>query len=307
VIVVTLEQNGKEGRGEAAGIYYKDETPASMIEQISARRTEIEAGVSRQELHALFGPGGARNALDCAMWDLEAKLRGVPVWRLAGLPPPRPLVTTFTCSAEAPEAVAQAAVRFKSLRGARAIKLKLTGEPVDAERVRAVRAALPDVWLCVDANQGFTRASFEELLPILIECRVALIEQPFPRDKDHWMDGLRCPIPIAADESLQVRADVSKLVGRFDAANIKLDKCGGLTQGFEIARSLVASGLDVMVGSMGGTSLAIAPIFLVGQQARYVDLDGPALLEADRPGGVIYRDGEIMLRDSKDTDANAHL
>lgn len=294
VIVVTLDQGGKQGRGEAAGIYYMNETSASMIEQIEAHRAEIEMGASRQELLSLFGPGGACNALDCAMWDLEAKLQGVPVWRLAGLSTLRPLLTTFTCSAEAPQEMAQSAAWFKNVRNARAIKLKLTGECVDAERVRAVRAALPEAWLSVDANQGLSRESFQELLPILVECKVSLIEQPFPRDSDHWMDGLRSPIPVAADESLQGLADVPNLVGRFDAANIKLDKCGGLTDALEIARSLSASGLDVMVGSMGGTSLAMAPSFLVGQRARYVDLDGAALLEVDRPEGMTYRDGEIM-------------
>jgi L-alanine-DL-glutamate epimerase-like enolase superfamily enzyme len=182
----------------------------------------------------------------------------------------------------------------RAFRQARAIKLKLTGEPIDADRVRAVHEARPDVWLCVDANQGFSRRSFEALMPVLVASGVRLIEQPFPADQDVWLDGLQSPIPIAADESLQVAADVPRLVGRFNVGNIKLDKCGGLTGGLAVASALRHHGLDVMVGSMGGTSLAMAPAFIVGQLAQFVDLDGAALIATDRPDTVRYQDGCIM-------------
>lgn len=291
VVVVTLERDGKQGRGEAAGIYYKGETPASMCAQIEQQRAAIEAGATRQEICALLPRGGARNALDCAFWALEAKQAGESVWKLAGLSEPQPIRTTFTCSAEAPQVMAAAAQGFSK---ARAIKLKLTGDAIDRQRVIAVREARPDVWLCVDANQGFTIRSLEALMPTLLDCGVALIEQPFPLNKDEWMDGLGSPITIAADESLQGIDDVERLAGRFDMANIKLDKCGGFTEGLKIARALKAVGMKVMVGSMGGTSLAMGPIFLVGQLADVADLDGPALLARDRPAGVTYHDGAIM-------------
>jgi L-Ala-D/L-Glu epimerase len=295
VVVVTLERAGKQGRGEGAGIYYKGETQASMLAQIEQCRTLIESGAIREQILSLLPRGGARNALDCAYWDLEAKEAEKPVWMLAGLPEPKPLTTTFTCSAEQPQVMADAARAFSA---ARAIKVKLTGSDLDRDRVIAVRQARQDVWLCVDANQGFTRSSLERLMPTLLDCDVGLIEQPFPSDKDEWLDGFRVPIPIAADESLQGIDDVRRLAGRFAMGNIKLDKCGGFTEGLQIARALKAEGMKVMVGSMGGTSLAMGPIFLVGQLADVADLDGPALLARDRAGGVTYQGGAIMWSES---------
>ena len=185
--------------------------------------------------------------------------------------------------------------RWRELRlayaGAQAIKLKLTGLPVDAERVRAVRAARPDAWLGVDANQGFTRASLADLMPVLVDARVGLIEQPFPIGREADLDGLRSPIPIAADESAQDLQDVAGLVGRFDIVNIKLDKSGGLTEGLAMARQARALGLGVMVGNMTGTALGMAPAALVGQLCRIVDLDGPIFLRNDRSPGVVYENG----------------
>jgi L-Ala-D/L-Glu epimerase len=182
---------------------------------------------------------------------------------------------------------------MRALTVMRAIKLKLTGESIDAERVRAVRQAREDVWLSVDANQGFTRASLEQLLPVLVDTRVALIEQPFPIGMDASLAGLRSPIPIAADESAQNLADLPALVGRYDLVNIKLDKCGGLTEGLAMARAARELGLGVMVGNMMGTSLAMAPAFLVGQLCSVADLDGPIFLQRDRSATVEYRDGSI--------------
>jgi L-Ala-D/L-Glu epimerase len=290
VLLVSLEQDGHVGRGEAAGVYYHDETPASMLAQIDPLRGSLESGVSRETLQGLLPPGGARNAVDCALWDLEAKLSGRPAWELAGLSQPRALLTTFTCGADTPEKMA---VTARGYSQARAIKLKLTGEPSDADRVRAVREARPDVWLGVDANQGFTRPGLEELMPVLSECRVELIEQPFPVGSEAQLDGFESPIPIAADESAQGLTDIAGLVGRFNVVNIKLDKCGGLTEGLAMARAARANGLDAMVGNMIGTSLAMAPAVLVGQLCRVVDLDGPIFLTADRDLTVEYVDGLI--------------
>lgn len=294
VIVVSLEANGHVGRGEAAGMYYKNETPASMLAQVEAVRTVMEAGVSRESLQEILAAGGARNALDCALWDLEAKLSGRAAWQIAELGKPHPLVTTFTCGADHPQRMSEVA---RAYVGARAIKVKLTGEPIDADRVRAVREARPDAWIAVDANQGFTRNALERLMPVLVEMRVALVEQPFPVGQESLLDGWRSPIPIAADESVQCRSDIPSLVGRFNMINIKLDKSGGLTEGLAMARAARALGLDVMVGNAGGTSLAMAPAFLVGQLCNVVDLDGPVFQKADRAITVDYSDGKITCPD----------
>jgi len=290
VVVVSLEQDGCIGRGEAAGVFYLDDTPASMTRQIEALRPVVEAGIDREALQRLMKPGGARNAVDCALWDLEAQLSGRTAWESAGLEEPRPLLTAFTCGVDEPE---QMAAKARAYPGARAIKLKLNGEPIDAERVRAVRDALPDVWLGVDANRGFTRESLEKLLPVLVQTRVALIEQPFPIGQDALLDGLHSPIPVAADESVQTLADIPGLLGRYQVVNIKLDKCGGLTEGLAMARMAHTLGLDTMVGNMIGTSLAMAPGFLLGQLCRVVDLDGPIPLTADRAETVRYEGGFI--------------
>ena len=290
VVVASVSCRGHTGRGEAAGVYYRGETAASMTTQIEAVRADIEAGIDRDRLRRLLPAGGARNAIDCALWDLEARLSGIPAWKIAGLNAPVPLVTTFTLGADDPEKMAQAATAYD---GAQAIKLKLTGTPVDADRVRAVRAARPETWLAVDANQGFTRASLADLLPVLVDARVGLIEQPFPIGREADLDGLRSPIPIAADESVQDLQDVAGLVGRFNVVNIKLDKSGGLTEALAMARHAHSLGLDVMVGNMTGTALAMAPGTLVGQLCRIVDLDGPIFLSKDRSPGAVYEHGTV--------------
>jgi len=295
VLVVRLELEGFQGRAEAAGVYYKGDTPAAMLQQLESLRRDIEGGLDRDRLQHILPAGGARNALDCALWELEARIAERPVWRIAGLDCPRPLLTTFTCGADTPERMALAARRYQD---ARALKLKLTGDPSDADRVRSVREARQDVWMAVDANQGFTREGLEKLIPVLIEARVSLIEQPLRVGQEALLDGFNSPVPLAADESLQTRADLPSLVGRFNMVNIKLDKCGGLTQGLEIARAARNLGLQVMVGNMMGTSLAMAPAFLVGQLCDVVDLDGPAFLEKDRPESVHYEDGRIDCPDN---------
>lgn len=292
LVVVTIEQDGCIGQGESAGVYYRHvDRPPLMVEQIERTRAAIEGGAHRDLLRRTLPAGGARNAVDCALWDLEAKLAACPVWQLIGLEKPRPLLTTFTCSAGEPAEMVAAARAYTS---AQAIKLKLTGGPIDRERVLAVREAREDVWLGVDANQGFDRDSLDRIMPVLAESRVALIEQPFPIGKETWLDGFQSPIPLAADESAQGSADLPALVGRFSVVNIKLDKCGGLTEALTMVRAARELGLTPMVGSMPGTSLAIAPAFLLGQLCQIVDLDAPIFLQGDRPLAASYDDGVIM-------------
>ena len=293
-LVVSLHERGMAGRGEAQGIYYQNETAASMLAQVEALRERIEAGVTRQELLDLLPAGGARNALDCALWDLEAKLSGKPVWRLAGLDPPRPLLTTWTISADDPAVMAE---RARGHASTRALKLKLTDDDLNAERVRAVRAARPDVWSMVDANQGFTRESFARLLPALVEARIDVIEQPFPVGKENWLDGLDSPIRIAADESVLDHNDLEKMIGRVDIINIKLDKCGGLTEALAMAEQARKLGFDLMVGNMSGSSLAMAPAFVLGQWCKVVDLDGPLFLKRDISPSVSYDNGMMWCAD----------
>ena len=295
IVLVTLSEGELRGRGEAAGAYYLGDDGERMLAEIEAARGAIEAGIDRVGLQALMPAGGGRNAVDCAMWELEAARSGLPVWKLAGLEPPHPLLTTFTLGADTPEAMAAGARRYAE---ARAIKIKLTGEiELDLARVESIRAARPEVWLGVDANQGYERRGLEWLAEALVELKVSLIEQPLPRGAEAELEGFRSPIPLAADESVLVAADLPGLVGRFDIASIKLDKSGGLTEALHMAREARRLGLGVMVGNMVGTSLAMAPAYLVGQFCDVVDLDGPTFLVRDRSPGVVYRDGLITCGD----------
>jgi L-alanine-DL-glutamate epimerase-like enolase superfamily enzyme len=291
VVTVTLTRDGFTGRGEASGVYYRDgDDPAGIVKQLEAVRSRIEAGIDRSALQKLLPTGGARNAVDCALWDLEAKLTNRPAWQIAGLEAPKPLITTFTVGANDPQKMASDARAYAQ---AKAIKLKLTGKPEDADRVRAVREVRPDVWLGIDANQGFTRDSLQELMPVLTAARVQLVEQPFPIGHEALLDNLNSPIPVAADESVQGLADLPFIAGRVNVINIKLDKCGGLTEGLAMAREAKRLGLDVMVGNMVGSSLAMAPSFLIGQLCKVVDLDGPVFLSRDRTPSVRYEKGMI--------------
>lgn len=294
VVVVSLRRGPHVGRGEAAGVYYLDDSPADIMIRVADVRPEVEQGIDHQSLQALVS-GGTRNALDCALWDLEAKESGVAVWRAAGLDRPRPLLTTWTIGAAEPEEMARLATHYAE---ARALKLKLTGDDLDATRVRAVRSARPDVWLGVDANQGLTENTLERLLPVLVGAEVKLLEQPFKVGEEEKMGALRSPIPIAADESVQGLEEVRRLIDKFDVFNIKLDKCGGLTEALSIAHEVRRRGKRAMVGNMVGTSLAMAPAFMVGQLCEVVDLDGPLLLAADRPAHASYVDGYIECPES---------
>jgi L-alanine-DL-glutamate epimerase-like enolase superfamily enzyme len=295
VVVTELSDRGARGEGEAAGVYYLDDDVDHMCAAIEGLRRDIEAGIDRESLRRLLPPGGARNALDCALWDLESKRLRQPVWRLAGLEPPRPLVTTFTISAGEPGVMASKAIEYAQ---ARSIKLKLTGQPdLDAERVRAVRKARSDVWLAVDANQGFDTSGLEALMPVLVACKVKLVEQPFARGREADLEGFRCPIPVAADESVQGFTDIEPLVGRFDIVNIKLDKCGGLTEGLAMVAEARRLGLGVMVGNMIGTSLAMAPAWILGQQCDINDLDGTLFIARDRKPSMLFEHGKVSYPD----------
>ena len=292
LVVVELTDGQHRGRGEAGGVYYLGDEAPQIVEQLEANRYAIEGCGGRQQLRQVLPPGGARNAVDCAMWELEAKRADTTAWRLAGIDDPRPLVTTFTIGADSPEAMAGSA---RGYSGARAIKLKLTGElELDVERVRAVRDARPDVWLGVDANQGFARADLQPLADAMAAAGVSLIEQPLARGCEADLEGFESPIPIAADESALSLDDVEGLKGRFDVVNIKLDKCGGLTEALMIAEEARRHGLGVMVGNMVGTSLAMAPAFILAQLCDFVDIDGPTFLVEDRTPSVSYRDGLVM-------------
>ena len=289
VVVVTLDDGEHQGRGEASGVYYLGDTAATMLAEIGAARAAIEAGVDRAALQKLLPPGGARNAVDCALWELEAHRLGVAVWELAGLESPKPLLTTFTLGADDPAVMVAGAHKYAQ---ARALKLKLTGElPVDIERVKAVRAARPEVWMGVDANQGYTIDKLDSLLGVLIAANVSLLEQPLKRGREADLDGFKSPIPIAADESVLSLNDVAALAGRFNVVNIKLDKCGGLTEGLAMAHEARRLGMKVMVGNMVGTSLAMAPAFVLGQLCDVVDLDGPIFLAQDRKPSMTYTNG----------------
>ncbi len=294
VLLVTLSDGFHRGRGEASGVYFLGDDLPYMREALENARSDIERGPDREALRALMPAGGARNAVDAALWDLEAQRTGRPVWALAGVPEPRAIRTTFTLGADTPDAMARAATR--RLAHARSIKIKLTGElSLDIDRVASIRAARPDVWLGVDANQGFAHIDLGALATAMASSGVSLIEQPLPRGDEAQLEDFRSPVPIAGDESLCTLADLATAAGRFDVVNIKLDKCGGLTEGLLMAAEARRLGLGVMVGTMIGTSLATAPGFVLGQVCDLVDLDGPTFLAMDRQPSVVYRDGDLFV------------
>jgi L-alanine-DL-glutamate epimerase-like enolase superfamily enzyme len=294
-LVVTIAEGERIGRGEAAGVYYLDDGPDHMAAEIERVRGAIEDGIGLEELQTLLPAGGARNALDCALWELESLRTGQPVWRLAGVPEPRPRVTTFTLPADTPEVILE---RLSTFPPVEALKLKLDGDlAADTERVRAVRGARPDIWIGVDANQGYGGEHLDALAAMLADARVALLEQPVRRGSEHLLDGWRCPIPVAADESILDGVELETHHRRFDVVNIKLDKCGGLTEALRMAALGRRLGLTVMVGNMGGSSLAMAPAFVIGQCSDIVDLDGAWFLADDPQGARLYADGMFAAPD----------
>jgi len=291
VVVAEIEQDGKVGRGETerAEFFAPERTP--VADEIEAVRDRIESGLSREELQDLMPMGPARCALDCALWDLEAKLTGTPVHRLAGLERPlEPVTTVFTISLGSPEKMGAAA---KANRDRPVLKLKL-GREGDPERVAAVREAAPHARISVDANTGWSEAQFRDYLPKLATLGVELVEQPFVPGEDAMLDGFDSPIPLAADESCLDRSSLPWLMGKYGYVNIKLDKAGGLTEALTLAREAKAKGFGIMVGCNVGTSLSMAPGMVVAQLASFVDLDGPLLLAKDRVPGLRYDGSTIM-------------
>ena len=282
VVVAEIVDGDHVGRGEGTAIYYHGESAESVLAQVLAEAEAIAGGLTREELLIRMPRGAARNALDCALWDLEAKKSGIPAWKLAALSAPRSLVTAFTISLGEPEKMevdARAAGHLPLL------KLKLAGEG-DEARVAAVRRGAPRARLIVDANEAWTGRDIAAEAAILAAYGVELIEQPVKAGQDALLDGVVSPIPFAADESCQDRVDLTRCVGRYQAINIKLDKAGGLTEALALAAEAKVMGLEIMVGCMLATSLGIAPAFLVAGQARWIDLDGALLLAEDRPSAM---------------------
>jgi L-alanine-DL-glutamate epimerase-like enolase superfamily enzyme len=263
---------------------------ASVLEEIAAAKPDLQGGASRQDLLHIMKPGAARNAVDCALWDLEAKRSNAPAFRLAGGPLPHPLVTAVTISLADATTMAEDARRLASYP---LLKVKVGGEG-DGERIRAVRAAAPAARLILDANEGWTEENIAENLAVAAECHVALVEQPLPTGKDAILAEVSRAVPICADESLHSADDLETIRDLYDAVNIKLDKTGGLTAALDLRRRAREGGFGIMVGCMVGTSLAMAPAVLLAQDADFVDLDGPLLLAADRSPGLHY-DGSLVF------------
>jgi L-alanine-DL-glutamate epimerase-like enolase superfamily enzyme len=289
VVVAELADGHHRGRGECVPYTRYGETVEDVAAAIKAMESAIADGLDRGDLQRALPPGAARNALDCAFWDLAAKRAGCPAYELAGLEPPTPLVTAYTISLDTPDAMAQAAARA-SHRALLKVKLGGAGDP---ERIAAVRRAAPDAELIVDANEAWTQQSLTENLAACAAAGVTLVEQPLPDGNDGVLSAFRHPVPICADESAHARASLAALAGRYDAVNIKLDKTGGLTEALAAAEEAARLGLTLMVGCMVATSLSMAPAMLVAQKARYVDLDGALLLARDRIYPLRYEGSRV--------------
>ena len=289
VVTCTISQGTARGRGECVPYTRYGESLQSVVEQIKAIRAEISRGIDREDLRKSMPAGAARNALDCALWDLEARLRGERVADIIGSRSPRALVTAQTISLGTPE---EMAAQARTYADRPLLKIKVGAED-DAARMRAVAAAAPQSSLIVDANEGWTEANLNENLHAAAACGVQLIEQPLPADKDAILAEIPHPVPVCADESVHVTEDLDRLAGLYDAINIKLDKTGGLTEALILRDKARAKGFSIMVGCMVGSSLAMAPAVLLAQDADFVDLDGPLLLARDRVPGLAY-DGAIV-------------
>jgi L-alanine-DL-glutamate epimerase-like enolase superfamily enzyme len=289
VVLVEIREGAAVGRGECAPSSRAGENVAGVVAQIKRVSEAVVHGAGRSELAALLGPGAARNALDCALWDLEAKGRDTPVWRLAGLAEPTPVVTAFTIGLDLPERMAAAAVAASTRHGL--LRLELGGEG-DVERVAAVRGALPDARLIVDASESWPEAELPELLSAMARLRVELVEQPLPADWDVALGEMPHPLPVCADESCHTAADLAALADRYEVVNVKLDKTGGLTEAMRLIAAARGRGLDVVIGSFSGTSLLTAPALLLAADARWVDLDGSLWMAQDRERGLRW-DGRL--------------
>ena len=293
-VLVELRDGDAAGRGECVPYSRYGETVESVVESIEGLRGDLERGLGREALAGAMAPGAARNAVDCALWDLEAKRSGRRVWAaLPGMPPetpPQPVTTAYTLGIDEPDAMREAAARHAARP---LLKVKLDGERV-TERVAAVRAGAPGARIIVDANEAWSAETLRRHLPELADLGVELVEQPLPAGADAGLADVERVVPIAADESCHIRADLPGLAGRYDVVNVKLDKTGGLTEALALRDAARAAGFGIMVGCMLATSLAMAPALLVAQGARFVDLDGPLLLARDREPGLDYHpDGRV--------------
>lgn len=288
-LVVQLIEDGFVGRGEAQGVFYLDETAESILAQAQLVVAEIRNGVSRQQLQDLLPAGGARNAIDCALWDLECKRSGKTIWQLTGIEP-NPVTTVYTIGLEAsPQAMAAKAA---AAADAPILKIKLSDHK-PYEKLAAIRAARPDAELVVDANQGWSFDQLKEVLPKCVDLNLAMIEQPLARGGDACLEGFRSPITLAADESCLYTGELETAAQRYSMINIKLDKTGGLTEALRLAKAAKAKGCKLMVGNMVGTSLSMAPSFVVAQLCDFVDIDGPLLLKYDHPHALEYINGVV--------------
>jgi len=296
VVTVELRDGSLLGRGECVPYGRYGETVAGVIKDLEELTPEIAAGLTRAELQTVLPPGAARNALDCAFWDLEAKAAGLSVWQLLGLKHFDSVITAYTLSLDTPDNMGAAA---KSNANRPVLKLKLKGDRDDLERVRAVHAQAPKAALIVDANEAWTIESYNFLIPKLRDLGVVLIEQPFPVDADGILRDLSHEIAICADESCHGVETLSSLQGKYESINIKLDKTGGLTEAMTLKREAIKNGYQIMVGSMLATSLSMAPALIVAQGAQFSDLDGPLLLAKDREPGLSYNGSVISPSEAK--------
>jgi L-alanine-DL-glutamate epimerase-like enolase superfamily enzyme len=289
VVVAQISSAGHTGRGECVPYPRYGETPEAALAAILAVQEPLRGGLDRQALQAAMAAGAARNAVDCALLDLEAKRAGLRVWELLGRPAPRPCTTAFTISLGTPDAMAAATARAAHRP---LLKIKLGGDG-DVARITAVRKEAPESELIVDANEAWTPANLEQNLAACAQAGVTLVEQPLPAGQDGALAKIRRPIAVCADESVHDLTSLEALRGRYDAVNIKLDKAGGLTEALAMADAAQALGFEIMVGCMVATSLSMAPAMLIAQQARFVDLDGPLLLAGDRDDGLRYDESTV--------------
>lgn len=289
VVVIEIAEGDAVGRAECVPYPRYGESIADTVEQLTALEGAVADGLDRQALQTTLPAGAMRNALDCALWDLDAKRGGTTVWQLAGLAEPKPLVTAYTLSLDTIDAMGASAAA-NSHRPL--LKVKLDGDEV-VERIRAIHENAPASSIIVDANEAWTPKLLAEVAPQLGELGVEMIEQPLHADDDSALDGMARPVPLCADESCHDSATVPGLVGRYDLVNIKLEKTGGLTEAFKLADIAEAAGFGIMVGCMIGTSLSMAPATLVASRARFADLDGPLLLAQDRDPGITF-EGSVM-------------
>jgi L-alanine-DL-glutamate epimerase-like enolase superfamily enzyme len=291
IMVTVLDETGLRGRGEASGVDYYGETPSLMAAQIESVAANLKRGLSRADLSRLLPPGGARAAVDTALWDIEAKRSGRSVFELAGIATPQPLETAFTIGIREIDAY-ETAARLRADHSLLKVKVS-SAQPLAA--IEAVHRGAPNARLIVDPNMAWSIDTLKEIAPRLAALGVVLLEQPITVGDEKYLDGYTCPIPLCADELIQDAADLPKAVGRFSVINIKLDKAGGLTSALQLQNAALRMGFRTMIGCMAGTSLAMAPGLVVGQRCAFVDLDGPLLLAEDWPDGLRYEKGMVQL------------